>query len=232
MSDYTLNAHARQGSGRAANNKIKKQGLIPAVYYYHGEDSVLLAIDEKDVRAFMKTPHAIVNLKVGNKTYMAVTKEVQFQAGKKIPAHLSFQGVNTNETFTAFVPIHFHHEEECGWQNEGGVLQTNASELEIECLPQDMPQSIEVDVSTLAIGDTYSIGQIKLKGVTFLEDPEHVIASIILPKVEAEPENTTEDTVIPIETAAELKDKDAAKSEDAPKIPTKAPPKDDKKKAS
>lgn len=234
MSEYTLKAQTREGSGRAANNKIKKMGLIPAVYYHHGEKSIPLAIHEKEVREFMRTPHAIVNIKVGNKTLMAVTKEVQFESGKKGPIHLSFQGVSMNETFHAKVGVHVHHTHECGWQLEGGVVQTITSELNIECLPKDMPQSIEIDVSNLKVGDSYTVSQLKLKGVKFLDEADHVIASIILPRQEAEPveeENTAESTVTPISAAP---GKEGAEAAPATEKPAAAKPaaKDDKRKAS
>lgn len=205
MSEYILKARERNETGRAANNKLKKENLVPGIYYHKGEASVPLAIKYQDLMAMFSTPHTIIHLRVGAKNFQAIAKQIQYSPVARKPIHISFEGVSSNQTFHTKVHVKLKYDDHADWHKQGGVLQQLTEEVEVEVLPQDLPEYIEVDASHMKIGDQVHIKDLKYPKIKFLEDENKLLASVIMPRVEKEPEPETELTPADAAPAAEAK---------------------------
>lgn len=169
--DFTLHAKGREVSGKGASRRLRRlAGEIPAIVYGGKKDPQSLTLIHKDVlRALENEAYYshIISLDVDGKSQDVVLKDVQRHPAKTAILHLDFLRINKTTALTIRVPLHFINEDNCvGVKKEGGIISHTMSELEVQCLPKDLPEFIEVDVSELALGSTLHISDIKLpKGV-------------------------------------------------------------------
>lgn len=191
-----LAATVRTGHGRTAVRKIKSAGMIPAVVYSAGTPPQSLQVPADKVSNALS--HAVgenflVDLEItdGQSTSntLALMQEVQHHPVTREILHVDFHAVKANEEVTAEVPIEPKGEPR-GVKQGGGVLEQLAHELEVECLPANLPDQIVVDVSGLEIGDHLTVADLQMPtGVTALPEPETVVFLVSAPRVaEVEPE--------------------------------------------
>lgn len=193
-----LAASVRTGLGRTAVRKIKSEGMIPAVVYSAGGKAQALQVPAEKLSSVLS--HAIgenflvdLEIKDGSSTSstLALMQEVQHHPVTREILHVDFHAVKANEAVTAEVPIEPKGEPR-GVKQGGGVLEQLIHELEVECLPTDLPDQIVVDVSALEIGDHVTVADLNLpKGVTAIPDAEMVVFLVSAPRV-AEEETPTE----------------------------------------
>ena len=186
-----LQAQVRPGVGRSAVNKIKNQGFIPAVIYGGKGEPQPLQVSAREIRNLLS--HAVgenilVDLEIDNAgtvtSSMALIQEVQHSVLGGAVLHVDFRAVSRDQTITAEIPVEPVGEPN-GVRNFGGLLEQNMRTLEIECLPQDLPEIISVDVTELNIGDAIHIKDIKLPaGVKATHDPELTVFILAAPTVE------------------------------------------------
>lgn len=189
-----LSAQTRQATGRSAVNKIKEQGLVPAVIYGGSEASVSLSLNAREVGTLLSravSEHLLIDLEItdGNEktNRLALIKEVQHHPVRRDVLHVDFHAVNANETIHSAIPVE-PVGEPAGVKNFGGILEIAMHELEIECLPKDLPEVISIDVSELGVGDAIHVRDVKLPaGVTAHSDADLTVVRIAAPKVEIEP---------------------------------------------
>ena len=185
-----LTALARTQVGRTAVKKIKAAGRVPAVIYGAKQPPQALHVGAKEITALLA--HAIgenilVELEIdtdgAKQTRLALIQEVQHETiGRKI-MHIDFHTVDQNETLTASIPIEPFGEAN-GVKNFGGLLEQSLRELEVECLPKDLPELITVDVSALNVGDALHVKDIVLPaGVTAVDDAELTVFLVAEPTV-------------------------------------------------
>ena len=189
-----LQAQVRPGVGRIAVNKLKQQGLVPAVIYGGADKPQALQVSSRDIRTLLS--HAVgenilVDLEIGNSgtvtSSMALIQEVQRNPLSGAVLHVDFRAVSRDVVISAEIPVEPFGEAN-GVKNFGGLLEQNMRTLEIECLPQDLPEIISVDVSDLNIGDAIHIKDIKLPaGVKATHDPELTVFIVAAPNVEEAP---------------------------------------------
>ncbi|RUO25302.1 50S ribosomal protein L25 [Aliidiomarina minuta] len=197
MSDdlYTLNAELRHDSGKGASRRLRHEGKVPAVLYGAGKEAVALTLDHDKVNN--TADHEgfyshILTLNIGGKKEQAIVKDMQRHPYKPKLVHLDFQRVSAKEELHTNIPLHFLNEE--GIKKTGGVVVHHMNDVEIACLPKDLPEYLEVDVEGLEVGDNVHLTDLKLpKGVTLLEltkgeDHDQVIVTISAQKTEAEVE--------------------------------------------
>lgn len=184
-----LSAQIRTETGRTAVNKIKSQGLVPAVIYAHNETPVSLQVNARDIDTLLSHAvgeHVLVDLEIaGGTNRMALIQEVQHHPVTQAVLHVDFHGVSANEAIESSIPVEAVGEP-VGVKSYGGILEQLVRSITIKCLPQDLPEIINVDVSALAIGDTIHIKDIKLPaGVTAL-DLDATVFIVAEPNVAAE----------------------------------------------
>ena len=190
MSVVTLAAKRRGNIGKGAARKARAAGHIPGVLYGPGEEAVVLEVAAPE---FMRIYHGghgenvLVDLSVDS----AEPKKVLFREVQRDPVteevlHVDFYHVSLTKPIRVHVPVHLEGIPD-GVKNSGGILQHVMREVEIECLPTDIPESISIDVAGLGIHDAVHISDLPSDNWKLLDDPARTVASVIPPVVSKEP---------------------------------------------
>jgi large subunit ribosomal protein L25 len=178
-----LKAERRDGTGKGVARRLRAAGRVPAVLYGHGEDPVVLSVSALDLLHLFHASHGatmLVDLEIDGKAQLAIPREVQRDHIHSTFVHVDFLAVNRNETVRLTVEV--HEVGEAPGVKLGGVIEHHLREVEVECLPNDVPEEIVADIGSLEIGDMLRVGDISAPdGVTILSDPEAPIISIITP---------------------------------------------------
>lgn len=185
MDFVELQADIREGKGKELNKKLREEGLVPAVVYKKGEDTVNLKIDRKTLTKALHTEageNVIIKLHIDGakkrKERTVIFKDIQRDPIKDCLLHVDFQEISLTETLRVKVRI-APKGEAVGVKQEDGVLQHVLWEVEVECLPTNIPEKIDVDISGLKVGDAIHVRDIKVpEGVKILEEPEAVVFSV------------------------------------------------------
>jgi large subunit ribosomal protein L25 len=176
--------------GSAESRRLRRQGLIPGVLYGR-ETPVAISIPERDLRHALTSRgglNAVLDVVVeGGKEHSSVLKEYQLHPVKGHITHVDLQEVRLDQPIHATVPLQLHGE--AAGVKEGGVLSQVTSEINVEALPMEVPEHVEIDIEGMGIGDTLRLESLQLpQGVTLLDDPETVVATVTQPTREEEPE--------------------------------------------
>lgn len=166
-------------------NALRRQGLLPAVLYGHkGTESVALTVDAKAAEMLLKKAsvnNTLVQLNVKDMPWQGQTliREVQTHPWRNYVYHLSFFSVAAHGALQVTVPLHFVGTA-VGVKNEGGTLDTVLTELEVSCAPDSIPETIEVDVSNLHVGDSLHVNQLKLPGnVEVVGEGDRIVVNVL-----------------------------------------------------
>lgn len=190
---FELHAEVRTDLGKGASRRLRRlDSLVPAIIYGEGKDPVNISIPHKDLAKALSNEaffSHIITLHVGKKSEQVVIKDLQRHPAKPRLMHADFQRVSADHAITVQVPLHFINEEKCvGVKNGGGSLIKAMTELQVSCLPKDLPEFIEVDVIKLGLGEAMHISDITLpKGVTSVDlthgaDADNAIVSVLPPR--------------------------------------------------
>lgn len=190
-----LQLEKRQDTGKKIAKKLRRTGKVPGVYYTHGKKAMPVTIDERALKAIIASEVNIIDLKIDNKTYKSIVREIQFDPVVGVPLHVDFMGVKLDEKIHMTVPIRLVGSP-LGVK-EGGILQQLVREIEVAALPMDLPEHVDIDVSELKIGDSVHIGSLTIDKVEILTDVERSIATVSAPTIVKEP--TVEEAVIGVE---------------------------------
>jgi large subunit ribosomal protein L25 len=173
----------REEKGKQAVKRLRASGKIPAILYGHTFDSLPLTIDERSLRSILRSEgglHGLFELKiegVEDGEHTVVFKEVQLDPIKDHVLHVDFQKIRKGEELTADVSLHFTGDPV--GVKAGGILQHYLREVTVQCLPKDLPDFIEVDISHLDIKDNLRISNlIVLEGVKYVNSPEEIVAAV------------------------------------------------------
>jgi large subunit ribosomal protein L25 len=207
-----IEVQEREERGSAASRRLRKEGLIPGVLYGRGKKPHAICIGERDLRKALTGPaglHAILDVVLeGQKTtHPSILKDYQADVISGRLAHIDLQEVRLDQPIHAQVVIELVGE--AAGSIEGGVLSQVTREINVEALPLEIPERIEVDVSAMQMGDTLRLADVAAQdGVKFLDDPEEtVIATVTVPTQIIEPEPEEEE---------ELEEGELAEGEEAP----------------
>lgn len=180
---------------------LRREGLIPASLYGHkGTESITLTVKAKTLEQLLKKAsvnNTVVDLSIPDLSWRGKTllREVQIHPVKRWPYHVSFFALAAQESVEVEVPVQFVGEAP-GVKLEGGVLDPVLTQLEVKCAPDNIPDAIEVDISSLHLKDILYVNQLILPaGITVLGDPERTVVSIVPSKVSAEAEAIIEEAV-------------------------------------
>lgn len=190
----TVSAQPRTGVGRSAVNKLKQQGLVPAVVYGGHDKPQPLQVNARDISNLLShatSEHILVDLQIadGGQTVnrLALIQEVQHDPIKGSVLHVDFHAVRADEKIHAQIPVETLGEPS-GVKNFGGILEIALHSIEVECLPKDLPEIIRIDVSALNVGEAIHVKDITLpEGVHTRHDGDLTVVRVAAPKVEAEP---------------------------------------------
>lgn len=186
----TLNADTRTEHGKGAARRLRRAGRVPAVLYGHGDETRTLSVDAVELEkllASINIENTLIDVAVeGGAPTRALIREVQLHPYKPEALHLDLLQIHAGEKLRLQIPIRLTGSPE-GVRN-GGILDQSVYELDVECLPGDIPDTAEVDVSGLAIGGSIRVRDISLPGVSVLNDDNLTVASVVPPAVQALPE--------------------------------------------
>lgn len=200
MAALKITAEVRESSGKGVARKLRQAGRIPAVLYGQGHDGVSLSLDSYELNQLLSSTGArtsILELEVKGSDRSGrqnvLIKEVQKHPYKDHILHMDLLEVAMDELITVMVPIELLGTAK-GVKIDGGILEMKRRELEIECLPNVIPDSLEIDVSELEIGDNIHVEDIKVpKGVTIPHETNFTLLTVVAPAVEVEPEEELEE---------------------------------------
>jgi large subunit ribosomal protein L25 len=185
-----LSASARARIGGTVGNKLKREGLVPAVIYGGKEAPLPLQVGVRDISNVLsraRGENILVELEIANAgattSRMALIQEVQHEPLSGGIVHVDFHAINMNEVLHTSVPIEWRGEA-AGVKSFGGILEQLLRSLEIECLPKDLPEVLSIDISGLNIGDSIHVRHIMLpSGVKALDDPDLTVFLVAAPAV-------------------------------------------------
>jgi large subunit ribosomal protein L25 len=170
----------RSGSSKSYLRQMRAQGNIPAVVYGQEIGSIQVMVNEKEIVAAMKrNARAILEVVLpSNQTHPVLIQEFQRDSISGKLLHIDFHQINMNKNIETLVTIHFTGDS-IGVK-EGGILQVETHAVQVRCMPKNLPDTIEVDISKLAIGDHILVSDLKVeKGVEILTDPTAMLVTIL-----------------------------------------------------
>ena len=188
----------RDKLGSAESRRLRKEGLVPGVLYGNGEP-ISISIAERELRRALTGAsglHSILDVEIDGKgeTHASILKEYQVDPVRGGVTHVDLQEVRLDRAITASVTVLLLGGEDAPGVREGGVLSQPLREVNVEALPLEVPEHLDIDVSSMDLGDTLRISDLTTpEGVTLLDDPELVIATVTAPTKVVEPEPTEEE---------------------------------------
>jgi large subunit ribosomal protein L25 len=188
-----LTVARRERLGSSETRRLRKQGLVPGVLYGR-EAPISICIEERELRRALTGAgglHSILDVQVDGtgKSHASILKDYQVDKVRGYVTHVDLQEVRLDQPIHATVTVQLHGGEDAPGVREGGVLSQPLRELNVEALPLEVPEHIDLDVSHMATGDTLRVSDVTVPdGVTLLDDPETVVATVTAPTREVEPE--------------------------------------------
>ena len=201
---FELSAEPRNDQGKGASRRLRHSGKVPAILYGAHVEPTRLALEHHKLLALVadeKFYSSIISIRVGEQQQPAVVKDVQMHPARNAVLHVDLQRVLENEKIRLHVPIHFRGAAASpGVKTQGGVVSHHMADLEVVCLPKDLPEYIELDLSGMNLNDSLHVSDIKMgPGVTIsalAHGANPPVVSIHAPRV-AEPEPTAEAEAAP-----------------------------------
>jgi large subunit ribosomal protein L25 len=205
---FKFGADLRDMQGKGASRRLRHTGKVPAILYGGHVDAQALILDQQNLLTMVgneKFYSSIVQLKIGDKTQEAIVKDIQMHPAKNLVVHVDLQRVVESEIIRVMLPIHFKNESVSpGVKVQGGVVSHMRTDVEIACLPKDLPEFLELDLSGMNLNETKFLADVPLPaGVSIPELTRRnaPVVSIHSPRAE-EPEAVVEAAASPVEGAA------------------------------
>jgi large subunit ribosomal protein L25 len=191
MAELIVQAQNRTEFGKNVNRRLRASGRIPGVIYGSDLETLHVSVDPSDVVRILQSEsghNTIFKLKVDNTLADVLIRDLQLDPLKGTLIHADFQTVAMDEVMEFQVPVEVQGTA-VGVKNHGGILDVVLREIEVECLPGEVPDSIPIDISELEIGNSVRVSELAVdEKVKILSDGELVVVHVVPPRVEAEPE--------------------------------------------
>ena len=172
---HVLNVQARTAGGTGDARRLRKTGLIPAIVYGKGIEPKCISVNATEWQLLSRNELNILSLVEDGKETLVLLKEVQHDPIRNRTRHLDFQAISMDQKIKAHVAVRPGHALPAG-ASAGGLLEQNIHEIEVESLPQDLPEEIIVDVSAMNLGDIIHVGDIQMpEGVTAVTHADIVV---------------------------------------------------------
>ena len=207
-----ISATEREGRGKGAARSTRREGRIPGILYGHGEESLALSVDAGELKKLVHSisiENTILDLDLGgSEPYKVLIRELQRHPVRDEFVHIDFFHVAMDEKIQVEIPILLVGTP-TGVKNKGGVLDHQLRELEVFCLPGNIPEKVELDVSGLDIGDSIHVSDIQLADVEILTELDRAVVAVLAPTViEVEEEAAAEATLTEPEVIGRGKEED------------------------
>jgi len=206
---FTVGADVRETQGKGASRRLRHAGKVPAILYGGQSAPRSLVLDQQSLVTMVSDERfysSIVHVKIGGQTQPAIVKDVQMHPARNAVLHVDLQRVLANEKIRLHVPIHFRNESVApGVKTQGGVVSHHLADVEVSCLPQDLPEYFEADLSKMNLNDTLYLADLPVPAGVTISELAHghnlAVVSIHSPRA-AEPEPTPEAAVTEAAAAA------------------------------
>lgn len=179
----SLKSIIRQGKQTRSDLKqLRNSGKVPAVVYGYGTKNTSVKVDEVEFIKVIREVgrNGVIDLGVGSKSIKVMVSDYQFDPLKNQITHIDFLAINMTEERTVDVPVHLVGE--AAGAKEGGVVEQPLFDLQVTATPENIPESIEVDITELEVNDSYSVSDIKVSGdFTIENDPEESVVTVVPP---------------------------------------------------
>ncbi len=199
MAEYELKAEKRDQAGKGAARKIRATGRVPAVLYGPQLDPMRLTVDGRQLWHALHTDagtNVLISLAVDGDTFLTMPREVQRDIVRGTLLHVDFLRIRRDVAIQVDVPIHLTGESV--GVTEGGVIEHHLWELRIECLPANVPESIDADVANLNVGDSLHVSDLRVpQHLTVLTPEDETIVSVVPPPVLEVPEEVAPEEELP-----------------------------------
>ena len=207
MAEMTVSAEARSGFGSGAAKRIRRAGRVPAIVYGGSDDNVTVSVDPKAIIRLLRSEagrNTIVSLQVeGGSTNSVILKDWQVDPVREDILHADFQRIAMDQTLRVSIPVAIRGEA-IGVKTEGGMLDVVLRAINVECLPADIPERIDCDVSELDMNESIRVKDLQFSAkVEVLEDAERVVVHVVAVKEEEEEVPEEEVAIEGAEAAAE-----------------------------
>ncbi|MDU5149731.1 50S ribosomal protein L25 [uncultured Anaerococcus sp.] len=216
MAEIVLQAQKREATGKNKVNKLRNEELVPAVIYAKGEENINVQVTSREFEKVLKKAgtSTIITLDFGDEKKDVLIKAYQNHPFKNIFLHVDFQAINQNETIRVQVPVVLVGRDDI--RVEPSVLVQNIDVVEVECLPRYIPQTADVEVSDLQIGDNRTVADLdiaKVDDITILLEDDEVICSLQEPSEEEIPEEGEEADAAEVPTVDETEETESSEEE-------------------
>jgi len=162
---FEINAQSRVDTGKGASRRLRRSGMLPGIVYGAHQEPAMISLKHHELTHALENEafySNLLTLKMDGKAQTVVLKDLQRHPAKPFILHADFQRVQADEKIRLHVPIHFVNEAACPGIKAGGQASHVMNDLEVICLPKDLPEFIEVDMSTLEMGAVVHASQLKL----------------------------------------------------------------------
>lgn len=193
MDTFEISAEKREDVGKGASRRLRRDGKVPGIVYGAESEPTMISLDHDEIMHHLDHEvfySHILTLNIGNNTESVVLKELQRHPFKRRLMHIDLLRIKANESINMRVPLHFINEEKCiGVKRDGGVINHLMTDLEIECLPKNLPEYIEVDMLNVKLGQTLHTSELSLpEGVEIYalnhgDNENHGVATVYMPRV-------------------------------------------------
>lgn len=216
MAEIVLQAQKREATGKNKVNKLRNEELVPAVIYAKGEENINVQVSSREFEKVLKIAgtSTIITLDFGDEKKDVLIKAYQNHPFKNIFLHVDFQAINQNETIRVQVPVVLVGRDDI--RVEPSVLVQNIDVVEVECLPRYIPQTADVEVSDLQIGDNRTVADLdiaKVDDITILLEDDEVICSLQEPNEEEIPEEDEQADAAEVPTVDETEETESSEEE-------------------
>jgi large subunit ribosomal protein L25 len=195
-----LAVERRQGRGKNFARQIRREGKVPAVLYGKDAEPIVLSVQTRDLVSVLhgqESHNMLLNMKVaGEETgeLLSMPKDIQFDPVDGHIVHVDFQQIHLNQTIRTEIPVHLSGTAQ--GVKEGGILEHILREIEIECLPMDIPEYVEIDISAMTIGDSVHVSDLDIMQndkIEVLIESDRSVATVVAPRLEEEEEAAEEE---------------------------------------
>jgi large subunit ribosomal protein L25 len=207
---FVFGADRRDKSGKGASRRLRHTGKVPAILYGGGQPPQALVLDQQNLLTMIgseKFYSSIVQVKVDGQPQEAIIKDVQMHPARNVVVHVDLQRVVENEKIRIRLPIHFRNETVApGVKTQGGIVSHMQTDVEVTCLPKDLPEFLEVDLAEMSLNETKFFADIPLPAGVVITDLVHgknrPVVSIHSPRAEEPEAVAAEAAAVPVEGAA------------------------------
>ena len=202
MEKVIIEANERKTINKRSRNSLRNEGRVPGVLYGSRLEPIPIDVTRAAIHPVVFTAKTnLISLKIdGHEEYECVVKDIQFDPVSDKVVHFDLIGLTRGEKIQLDVPVRLLGN--AVGVKEGGLLQESLHKLNIECLPINIPQSLEIDVTALNVGDSIHVADLNFENITILNPENTIVVSVVLPKVEKEVESAEDGVEIADEEGA------------------------------